>query len=323
MQKNQMPTNDLIDFIASASREFASEYERIQKRSSEDPGTAGDQGENNWAELLRDWLPSTFHVETKGRIMSHDGRTSPQVDVVVLRSEYPKGLLNNKIYLAGGVAAAFECKLTLTAGDIRKTMENAVKIRRLLPPRNGSPYKELNSSIIYGLLAHSHSWKRKQSKPLANIEKHLHETDQLYVSHPREMLDFVCVHDLATWVAAKTTHIGPAQIEEWSKEMSSVYEENGSSRTSYVESSHRTPNQATSYSPIGAMLTWLLSKLAWEHSGIRPIAEYLRKSDLAGSGAGCGRLWNSSIYSDGIRDRVIKGHVKNQLWWNEWSVFFL
>lgn len=68
---------------------MATEYARIQKRASEDPGTAGDQGEENWAELLRGWLPRTYEVVTKGRIISQDGHTSPQVDVLVSKECLP------------------------------------------------------------------------------------------------------------------------------------------------------------------------------------------------------------------------------------------
>ena len=75
---------------------MAAEYARITARSREDPGTAGDEGEENWAELLRDWLPSTYHVKTKGRILSEVGLSSPQVDVLVLSPAYPPALLNRK-----------------------------------------------------------------------------------------------------------------------------------------------------------------------------------------------------------------------------------
>ena len=47
-------THDLYDFMRQISAEMSAEYNRIQMRATEDPGTAGDQGEENWAELLRD-----------------------------------------------------------------------------------------------------------------------------------------------------------------------------------------------------------------------------------------------------------------------------
>jgi Domain of unknown function (DUF6602) len=100
--------HDLVQLIREATTEMAAEYRRIRMRTLEDPGTAGDQGEENWADLLRNWLPASFNVVTKGRIIFSDGSTSGQVDVLVLSPSYPKGLLNKKLYLAAGVLAAFE-----------------------------------------------------------------------------------------------------------------------------------------------------------------------------------------------------------------------
>lgn len=74
---SQEKRHDLYDFMQQISKEMASEYSRIQMRATEDPGTAGDQGEENWAELLRGWVPSNFEVVTKGRLISQDGITSP------------------------------------------------------------------------------------------------------------------------------------------------------------------------------------------------------------------------------------------------------
>ncbi len=166
-------SSDLFDFTAAATKEMADEYERIRKRAAEDPGTAGDQGEENWATLLRRWLPSYFHVVTKGRILSHHGIASPQVDVLVLSPAYPKHLLDKKLYLAGGVEAAFECKTTLKAEHIATALANASEIRAHLPERKGTPYRELCSQVVYGLLAHSHSWKSAKSTPLKNVTNSL------------------------------------------------------------------------------------------------------------------------------------------------------
>ena len=65
--------HDLHTFLAQVTSEMASEYKRIFEKSVEDAGTAGDEGEENWAQLLRDWLPPTYHVATKGRLIASDG----------------------------------------------------------------------------------------------------------------------------------------------------------------------------------------------------------------------------------------------------------
>ena len=107
--------HELEVFLRQDQAEMEAEYRRIYKRTSEDPGTAGDEGEENWAALLREWLSGRYQVVTKGRIVFPDRSASAQVDVVVLRASYPPRLLSKKLYLSSGVVAAFECKNTLRA----------------------------------------------------------------------------------------------------------------------------------------------------------------------------------------------------------------
>src|SRR5665213_2166328 len=83
-----------------------------------------------------------------------DGTLSPQVDVVVLRPGYPPALRMKKTYLAGGVLAAFECKLTLTSAYVTRAAATARIIHAMARPRTGTPYDELVSPLVYGLLAH-------------------------------------------------------------------------------------------------------------------------------------------------------------------------
>src|SRR5262249_20863415 len=142
-------------------------------------------------------------------------------------------LLNQKYYLAAGVAAAFECKVTLRADDIRSAVENATIIRRLVPERTGSPYKELQSPIIYGLLAHSHEWRRAKSKPVVNIERDLWQADLQYTKHPREMLDMLCVADLAFWNVYKMPWLGPGMLPVWDDTLIQLYGLEGSAITGH------------------------------------------------------------------------------------------
>ena len=113
-----MSLHDIRLFMSQMTHEISSEYARLQARAGEDPGTAGSQGEETWAQLLRRWVPSGYHVVTGGRVIDTDGNTSPQVDVLILHPSYPPGLLEIKHYLASAVIAAFECKLTLTRAHI-------------------------------------------------------------------------------------------------------------------------------------------------------------------------------------------------------------
>ena len=317
----QQKTHDLYDFMRQISAEMSAEYNRIRLRATEDPGTAGDQGEENWAELLRDWLPRNYEVVTKGRIISQEGVTSGQIDVLVLNGAYPKKLLSKKLYLAGGVAAAFECKTTLKTSHITKAVKNCANIKRLYPIRTGTPYKELHSPPVYGLLAHSHAWKGKSSTPEQNIEQRLHEVDALHISHPRLQLDLLCVADLAAWTSSAFTFLGPRQVPDWST-MAPVYGPNGSATSAYIGHTRTYEQQAEQFTPIGVFISYLSQKLAWEDPVLRNRADYYRIVNIAGSGKGYMRVWPSSIYGDEIRPQVEAGMLSNGKPWDEWSVAF-
>ena len=302
-------THDLYDFMQQISNEIAAEYNRIQKRATEDPGTAGDQGEENWAELLQGWLPSTYKVVTKGKIISQDGSTSPQVDVLVLKSVYPKKLRNKKLYLAAGVAAAFECKNTLKAEHIEKAVKTCVKIKNLYPERKGTPYKELHAPIVYGLLAHSHSWKAPNSTPEENIEHKLQDSDYSHVSHPRETLDLLCVANLGTWVSSKLVLRHPIKIH--------------SGYLGYTLSHY---NQTEHFTPIGTLISNLSRRLAWEDTALRDLVDYYQVTRISGSGKGSLRKWPVSNFSETVQRSIQEGRgitpSSNAFTWDEWQASF-
>ena len=323
MQDNNI--HDLVDFMRQVSDEMASEYERIRKRTLEDPGTAGDQGEENWASLLRDWLPSTYEVVTKGRIIGEDGRTSPQVDVVVLKDVYPNRLLDKKLYLANGVAAAFECKTTLRAEHIERAVENGVKIKHLFPARTGTLYRELHAPILYGLLAHSHDWKSPASRPKDNVTEKLLESDQSYVSHPRESLDFLCVADLGTWALTKLSLL-PSDAVNRTRELgyavpSGPQYATGLAWTAYMGQAIEADSHQAGFTPIGSLIAGLSRKLAWENPSLRQLAEYYPKTGIGGSGSGTTRFWApSSIYTEETHAQLPARLSGDQ--WSEWSSDF-
>ncbi len=212
---------------------------------------------------MRDWLPRTYEVVTKGRIISQEGVTSPQIDVLVLKGAYPKKLLNKKLYLAAGVAAAFECKVTLKASHIAAAMENCTKIKSLYRTSTGTPYKELHSPLVYGVLAHSHGWKGRASTPEVNIEQKLREVDALHITHPRLQLDLLCIADLAAWTSSKMTFLGPRQIQNWAT-MVAIYGPNGSATSGYIGFTRTHGQQVIQFTPIGVLISFLSQKLAWE-----------------------------------------------------------
>lgn len=182
----------------------------------------------------------------KGRIISQKGEASPQIDILVLKNHYPKKLLNKKLYLAAGVAAVFECKTTLKSSHIEEAVRTCANLKSFYQPRFGTPYKELRSPIIYGLLAHSHFWKGNQSTPEENIKKKLIESDCTHVYHPRMQIDILCVSDLAAWTLSNMTFIGPSTIPDWS-EMVPFYGPNGSAISVHMGHTRKHEKQAEQF----------------------------------------------------------------------------
>lgn len=315
--------SDLRDFVEQAAVEMRKEYERIRSRACEDPGTAGDEGEGNWAELLRRWLPAHYHVRTKGRILGSSGEASRQLDVVVLFPEYPPGLLEKKIYLAGGVAAVFECKLTLRRKHLTTTIQRAAEFQEKFGLRLGTPRTEMFGPISYGLLAHSHEWKRPGSDPAESIENALWEEDERHVDHPRKMLDIVCVADLGTW----TAHKSPVLVEPKPHEHREALASSGfMERSARMEARHAAINGGAGFDTtalaIGEFLTAQLSRLAFEDTRLQRVAWALRNGQFSRAGQGRLRSWELNIFSKEIRDRLLQPPEPGLTVWNDWSRYW-
>ena len=315
--------HELHAFMKQLTDEMSAEYDRIQKRATEDPGTAGDEGEENWAAILRGWLPRTYEVVTKGRILGYDGRASPQIDVLVLKDSYPERLLKKKVYLSAGVAAAFECKTTLRACHIGQAMLASTEIKNLYPKRTGSPYREIHSDIVYGLLAHSHSWTASQSTPVENIDRILRESDRRYVTHPSYGLDILCVANLAAWSSTKIPLAGPFPSTDPKNELAALFGKDGSAISVYSLQG-KASLEEKKVTPIGMLISYLSMRLAWENSSLRSLAEYYRAVDIAGYGGGEYRTWPASIYSKEVYQIMRSGRYgSNTLQWDEWdNIYF-
>lgn len=329
--RNTSATHDLESFMKSATDFMASEYKRIRNRTSDDPGTAGDEGEENWAALLRDWLPSTYTVVTKGRILTPDGRVSRQVDVLVLKGAYPKKLLemNTKMFLSTGVAAAFECKTTLKSAHIEKAVRTCVEIKNLYSIRTGTPYKELHSPIMYGLLAHSHSWKSDNSTPVQNIEGKWMKSDYEFAQHPRLALDLICVSDLGVWSPAKFSFIFTPDFNsdpKWKNldHMKPFFPDSlGTARIAYSGYIPSRDQGRLTYTTIGAFVVRMYNHLAWDDTALRGLAEYFNLSGIGGNGEGAFRHFRIGIYSESLRQQILMGKAQgSNKKWDEWNLVF-
>jgi len=311
--------HDLVTLMAQVSQRIQSEYVRVRARATEDPGTAGDQGEENWADVLRGWLPANYHVVTKGRIIGVDGQRTPQIDVLVLKPSYPMSMLSTKLYLAAGVACAFECKMTLKAQHITEAVKTSVTVKSLFQPRFGTPYTELHSPIVYGLLAHSHIWQGANSDPRRTITEALFMADALNVRHPRHSMDLLCVSDLALWSSLTQVQPPPYSNPDLWTSLEMQYGLQGSTKTGYMQH-HPIPNDTLDgYNPIGLLVTHTLGRMAKEDESCKDLARYFT-GVLTTGGVGETRVWSNEIFSDQLRlkvaGRAIGADVERFLEWN-------
>ncbi|UJW76155.1 DUF6602 domain-containing protein [Rhizobium sp. SL42] len=309
--------HDLHTFMDQTAAEIASEYDRIYANAASDPGSAGDEGELNWAEVLKGWLPANYHVATKGRILGANGELSPQIDVVVLKPAYPLRLRQKPTWLAGGVAAAFECKNTLTAANIRDAVERCVKFKSLFPARQGSPFKELKSPLFYGVLAHSHAWKGAASKPEFNCTKTLSDASAL-VAHPRLLLDAMCVADVGFW---QCNYI-PAQQDFWLEGTNVARGPIDRMMTMFTGSTvNANRDRNVRFQPVGALVHRIMKSLAYGDVSLRDIASYYSATGLEGEGEGAMRPWGlDDVYSSAVAHRVRSGLEAVSVPWDEWGM---
>lgn len=183
-------THEFFEFMQSLRHRLGNDYERISKRAGEDPGTAGDEGEESWAEVLRGWLPANYPVVTKGRMLFSNGEASAQLDVLVLSPSYPMELRNKKYYFSGGVLAAFECKLRLRKSDLRKIIQTCAHIKRLNMGSRDTVYDSLFARPFFGILAHSSEWKRD---PIFQLHESLLDLTASMTTDVREAIDVGCI----------------------------------------------------------------------------------------------------------------------------------
>ena len=310
-------TDNLAGFTRRRRDNMAAECNDIQKQLTEHPTNTTNNGEQSWAKLLRGSLPSIYKVVTKGRIISRDGRISQKVDVLVLKRAHSEKVLDKSLYSADCVAAAFDCKTTLSIEHIVRTMKACTEIKGLYPTRVGTPYRELHAPIIYGVLARSYSWKGEGTKPESDIEKVLSASDGAYILHPRECLDLLCVANLGTWKTVKV--LTPlALVLHCKEQMRSVLRSGFTLQTAYMmaQSAHR--NQGSRFTPTGSFIFNLSRKLAWEDSRLRDMPQYYRGMRMERLGLGKPRPWNFSFSKAVIRQ--LRNHRLNFDDWSEWSV---
>jgi hypothetical protein len=318
MNKNK---HDLAEYLEEIQLTLSQDYLQIQKRVKEDPGTAGDQAEETWAGVLRRWLPQHFHVVTKGRIIGSSGAASNQIDVIVLWPNYPPFMLEKKLYIASGVAAAFEVKLTLKLQHIRKAFETAIQLSEITEDEHfkrknskrqkgeNFAYEEYHRMFEYGILSHSFEVSDSE-KAMDTITTKIRSLDAELVHHPKQMIDLVCVHGLGSWVSERNAIAevivntpGGRNVVESRYIKNPVTNYVAHAKSNWGKNSSIYEN----FSPLGAFLAQLYTKLARTDVSLLPLAQFYTAALSTGRGGGPGsRLWSELSTPDEIWDMSAK-----------------
>ncbi len=313
--KNVNTKHDFFGYMKIIKDNMGQEYNMIRSRVKEDPGTAGDQVEEHWAEFLRKWLPANFPIVTKGRLIDVRGRASPQVDILVLDPSYPLGLRDKKYYFIGGVIAVFECKLTLRKEHFKKFFNTSSFIKNMLEKKAGNPFDELCQRPIVGLLAHSHNFSGKE-----DVHSHIH--DLLYevaissVSHPRELPDILSISDIGTYCLVKDICIGKnSDLKDEFKYLDKM----GGIITGYTGYTEDYSTTIDLYGEILGALIWKLTNfMAYQYQNLRPFANYL--SELTPwIGIGSNIFWEKTVLSSEVGKILLQRGFDNSPWskWKE------
>lgn len=298
--------HDIAQYIEEVNLALQQDYLQIQSRVKQDPGTAGDQAEETWAEILRKWLPSHYHVVTKGRILSSDGQASPQLDILILWPNYPPFLLNKKLYMASGVAAAFECKLTFKLIHLKKLFETAKILtditnieycqRRNKAQREKSnySYEEYHRIFDFGLLAHSFDEGIKQPTEVT-ISDRILELDKTITDHPNQMVDLICIQNLGSWSSEKYAITSLVKPLENNTHTMLYYPFPNTNYTRLSKGDWKVDSEPyNNFSPLGSFIARLYTKLSRTDNSLIPMQDYLVCSIGSGRSGGTLRVWENA-----------------------------
>ncbi|MFJ7288641.1 DUF6602 domain-containing protein [Curtobacterium sp. NPDC098951] len=284
-----MSENRFQGLIRRVADQVRADYEEARQHAREhDAQRSGHEGEATWVRLLRDWGPSWPVVSRK--YIVGPGGDSNEVDLLVLKPDYPSHLMDDPSVLASGVAAAFSVKLTLRPQHLGEALLQKRRLLEVAGASPGSVREALCGPFPFGLLAHSSELARNATDFRAAIQE-FHErtayssTDPL-VRAPREELDALLVADRA-FFSARRVSLAPGSVPGTAANWQPM-----SSFNSYHGATTDLPG-----APLAQFVTWLSQTL------LPPGASSLGALEaMFGADASSGKAtpWPRSIYPDSM-----------------------
>jgi hypothetical protein len=175
-------TFDIRGAFLSKQTALEASYSGI-RAATQHPGAIGDQGEADWVEILRDFLPNRYQV---GPIFAidHTGATSDQIDVAIYDQQYSPQWFGThrgvQFVPVESVYAAFEVKPDLTAEHLRYAQDKVTSVRNLRRSsaaivHAGGTFSAINPDfkpIIGGILTTRTGWSDRDAT-IGHLENQL------------------------------------------------------------------------------------------------------------------------------------------------------
>ena len=184
---------------------------------------------------------------------------------------HPRSMLNKKMHLASEVMAILECKTTVRRENLEKTIKSANRTKELL-------YKVHRKDVVYGLVAHSHSWKGDKDDVVEKVSGQIAEASERHVQHPNNSLDFVCIADLGSWllrVECDEDAYGPPGI-------ATRYSGPPTGKLGPVTG--KTGKPVADIPAVGSTISYVLRRLAYQDERYWGMAEYFISAGMQGVG---------------------------------------
>lgn len=194
----------------------------------------------------------------------------------------------------------------------------------MLPSRIGNPFDELHQPPYFGLLAHSYHRKKKGANGQRKLFDYISEYETTYCDHPREMLDIICIADIATYTLTKTVCVGPHTSEDV-KRLFQDYDVEEGVETCYLGHAE-IPDSVYDVKGdlFGTLVFEITTAMAYEDQSLRTFADYLGRVGVYG-GIGRPVFWDSSVLSEPVLKRLaVEGYTEpyKHNTWPKWAEAF-
>lgn len=289
--------NRFHSLLKGVARDLDASYSEAREHALErDPQRAGHVGEATWATVLEQWGPG-WPVVTRKYVVGPGGESN-EVDVLLLKPDYPANLATESSILISGVAAAFSSKLTFRRHHIVEAIAQKKRLLEVAGRPSGDVESVLSGPFPFGLLSHSTEIHPRATDLPQRIQElyevTVHDARPSSVNKPSEELDAILIADRA-FLSMRRASLAP--------------DATGSSGATWtpVSSLNKYSDNAQPGAPLAQFITWLHARLSpTGNSALRSLEPMFG----ADSASGYMKRWPLTIYPEHLRKDA--RHLVNQ-----------